>query len=82
MATVDNTVASTTALKVLPSRCSSRGSTAAMASAAAAPQMAVAPPASKPMLHDSRSQRAASTPHNTVLTTAKATMRPVAQPRL
>ena len=60
---------------------SSRGRTAAMAIAADAPQMAVAPPVRMPIRRESPSLRASADPMMIVATTAATISPPLYQPR-
>lgn len=81
MATVDIRVTVTTTTTSVPrSRCLSRGSTAAMTSAADAPQMATAAPDNSPWARVRPSRRASNRPQANVLTTATTPVSAVVQP--
>lgn len=80
MASVENAVTVTTTSKVNRSCSRLRGSTAEMASAADAPQMALAPPDSRPCLASSLKRRARPMPSSKVLSTQATTVNAVLQP--
>ena len=80
MAMVDNTVTATTANKVNRSFALVCGNTAAMASAADAPQMATDPPDKIPSSRLRPSLRAHHTPITMVSTRADRTIRPTSTP--
>ena len=82
MANVDITVTPMTASSVKRSLSLVCGNTDDMASAADAPQMATAPPVSKPCSRVAPSQRASSTPIKMVSATAAATVKAVSIPSL
>ena len=70
-----------TTISVKRSWCLSRGSTAAIAKAADAPQIATAPPDNTPWARVRPSRRASNSPQTRVLMTAATTVMAVTQPR-